>query len=100
MMTNKEHNDSVFQKEESRAVETARWLPPLKALQRSGANQHGWIILNPVGWPSTTWEIINWHSFDDLGNTIETLTIQSGEAQKEIYSFDEGETFTLEVGEH
>ena len=74
-------------------------MPPLKALQRSGANQHGWIILGH-GSNSTTWEIVNWHSFDDIGNTIETLTIRSGKEQKEIYSFDEGETFTFEVGEH
>ena len=74
-------------------------MPPLKALQRSGANQHGWIILG-YGSNSTTWEIVNWHSFDDMGNTVETLTIQSGKEQKEIYSFDEGETFTFEVGEH
>jgi hypothetical protein len=99
MIKNKEHNDSVFLKEEARAVEAARWVPPLKELQRSGVNQHGWIIIKPVGWPSTTWEIINWHSFDDLGQTIETLTIQSGEVQKEIYSLDEGETFTFELQE-
>ena len=99
MITNKEHNDSVFSKEQARAVETARWMPPLKALQRSGANQHGWIIIG-TGSQSTTWDIINWHSFDDIGNTIETLTIQSGKEQKEIYSTDEGETFTLELREN
>ena len=72
-------------------------MPPLKALQRSGVNQHGWIILG-TGYGSTTWEIINWHSYDDIGNTIETLTIQNGEKQKEIYSLDEGETFTFDLG--
>ena len=96
MITNKEHNDSVFLKEEARAVETARWMPPLKQLQNAGLNYHGWIIIG-TGSQSTTWDIINWHSFDDIGNTIETLTIQSGKEQKEIYSFDEGETFTFEL---
>ena len=96
MITNKEHNDSVFLKEEARAVETARWMPPLKQLQNAGLNYHGWIIIG-TGSQSTTWDIINWHSFDDLGQTIETLTIQSGREQKEIYSLDEGETFTMEL---
>ena len=71
-----------------------RWMPPLKALQHS--NQHGWIIIGE-GSNSTTWEIINWHSYDDLGGNIETLTIQSGKEQIEIYSTDEGETFTFEL---
>ena len=73
------------------------WIPPLKALQASGENQHGWIDDRSTG---TIWDIINWHSFDDLGNTIETLTLQSHKTMKEIYSFDEGETFTFEIGEH
>ena len=36
-------------------------------------------------------------SFDDLVQTIETLTIEKDEETKEIYSFDEGETFTFEL---
>ena len=44
--------------------------------------------------------ITDWHSFDDIGNTIETLTVQRLGVTKEVYSFDEGETFTLESGEH
>ena len=73
-----------------------KWLPPLKQLQNAGLNYHGWIVIGK-GSQSTTWDIINWHSFDDLGQTIETLTIQSGREQKEIYSLDEGETFTMEL---
>ena len=76
-------------------TEEARWLPPLEALQRSGANQHGWIILG-TGRDSTTWEIINIHHYSDYGVMLETFTIQSGKEQKDIYSYDEGETFTFD----
>ena len=41
------------------------------------------------------------HSFDDYGATIDTFTVMNyaGE-EKEVYSFDECETFTLEAGDH
>ena len=74
-----------------------RWPPPLKQLQDEGLNQHGWIILITG---DTAWEITNWHSYDDLGGNIETLTIERDGETKEIYSTDEGETFTLELREN
>jgi hypothetical protein len=47
------------------------------------------------------WSVLNHHSFDDFGATIDTLTIMNFAADvKEIYSFDECETFTFEAGEH
>ena len=73
-----------------------RWMPPLKQLQDTGLNYHGWIIIG-TGSQSTTWDIINWHTYSDFGADLETLTIQSGKEQKEIYSIDEGETFTFEL---
>ncbi len=45
--------------------------------------------------------VINHHSFDDYGGTIDTLTVMNYASDvKEVYSFDEGETFTFESGEH
>ena len=77
-------------------IEKARWTPPLKALQHSGVNKHGWIILG-TGRDSTTWDIVKWHSFDHRGATLETLVIENNGKIKEIYSFDEGETFTFDL---
>ena len=58
----------------------------------------GWIQID-----GKIWQIREWHSFDDFGATCETLTIERGNATtqtyktKEIYSHDEGETFTFEL---
>ena len=67
-------------------------MPPLLALQASGHNQHGWLIID-----SRTWEITNIHSFDDFGSTVETLTIERDGKTKEIYSLDQCETFTFDL---
>ena len=71
-----------------------RWMPPLKALQESGHNQHGWLIID-----REKWEITNIHSFDDFGSTVETLTIEKNGLVKVVYSLDECETFTFEMQE-
>ena len=44
--------------------------------------------------------VLNHHSFDDFGATMDTFTIinYAGDI-KEIYSFDECETFTFDHGE-
>ena len=68
-------------------------LNSLKAL-----TEHGWLDIPSEG--LGLWRITNWHSFDDFGATIDTLTVQRLGVTKEVYSFDEGETFTLEAGEH
>ena len=60
------------------------WIPPLTD------NELGWISIDKV-----CWVITNWHTFDDFGQTVDTLTIKNpftGE-QKEVFSNDEGETF-------
>jgi len=59
---------------------------------------HGWLDIPSEG--LGLWAITNWHSFDDIGNTLETLTVKRLGVTKEVYSFDEGETFTFEAGEH
>ena len=80
-----------------RKIEKATWLPPVNDGTTKPA--HGWLNID-----GKTWQIINWHSFDDLGATLETLTIERGNQvdkskreTKEIYSFDEGETFTFDI---
>lgn len=43
--------------------------------------------------------VINWHSFDGHGQTLETVTVKNsiwGTNPVEIYSTDEGETFTFD----
>tara|TARA_B100000029_G_scaffold442247_1_gene460535 strand:+ start:520 stop:720 length:201 start_codon:yes stop_codon:yes gene_type:complete len=44
------------------------------------------------------WSVIKHHSFDDFGYTLDTFTIMNYAGDvKEIYSFDEGETFTFDI---
>jgi len=44
-----------------------------------------------------TYHIMDWHSFDDLGATMETVQLWNPITKRlfEIYSSDEGETFTF-----
>jgi hypothetical protein len=44
--------------------------------------------------------VLSHHSFDDFGATSDTFKIMNYAGDiKEIYSFDEGETFTFDCGE-
>ena len=44
------------------------------------------------------WSVIKHHSFDDFGYTLDSFTIMNYAGDvKEIYSFDEGETFTFDI---
>ena len=79
-------------------TEETTWIPPVNE-EGTTKPAHGWLNID-----GKIWQIINWHSFDDLGATIETLTIERGNQvdkskreTKEIYSFDEGETFTFDI---
>ena len=67
---------------------TIYWIPPLRD------NELGWININTI-----SWNIIDWHSFDDFGQTLDTLTIKHPFTNQvmEVYSNDEGETFTTEA---
>ena len=43
--------------------------------------------------------VIDWHSYDGYGQTLETVTVKNsiwGTNPVEIYSTDEGETFTFD----
>jgi hypothetical protein len=44
-----------------------------------------------------TYHIMNWHSFDDMGASLETVQVWNPITKRlfEIYSSDEGETFTF-----
>ena len=47
--------------------------------------------------------VIDWHSFDEMGNTLETVTVHErmGEpnVKWEMFSQNEGETFTMDIEE-
>ena len=43
------------------------------------------------------WIITKIHSYADYGASIDTFTIERDGEIKEIYSYDEGETFTYDV---
>jgi len=48
-----------------------------------------------------TYHIMNWHSFEDMGASLETVQVWNPITKRlfEIYSSDEGETFTFEMQE-
>ena len=86
-------------------TEKATWLPPVE--DGTSKPTHGWLSID-----RKIWQITNWHSFADFGATLETLTIERGNhvmacrmetgrpvryETKEIYSYDEGETFTFDI---
>ena len=50
---------------------------------------------------SAEYHIMNWHSFDDMGVSLETVQVWNPITKRlfEIYSSDEGETFTFEQPE-
>ena len=68
--------------------EKATWLP------HWNHQAHGWLDL---GGSDNIWTITNLHHYDDYGVTLDTFTIEKGGKTKEIYSYDEGETFTYDV---
>ena len=69
-------------------TEKATWIPPLDN------QRNGWLDL---GGEDNIWTITNIHSYADYGTTLDTFTIEKGDETKEIYSYDEGETFTFDV---
>ena len=76
--------------------ENATWIPPVD--DGTSKPAHGWLNID-----GKAWQVTNIHSFDDFGVTLDTFTIERGNAvdrkdreTKEIYSFDEGETFTYD----
>ena len=67
--------------------ENATWIPSTGEFLH-----HGWLDID-----GDIWIITNIHSFDDFGATLDTFTIEKDGEVKEIYSYDEGETFTLDI---
>ena len=58
-------------------------LPPFRQ------HEYGWLNIN-----GEIIRITNIHHFDDFGQTVDTLTLEGGQ---EVYSQDEGETFTFDL---
>ena len=56
-------------------------------------------VKHPV--PMGTYHIMNWHTFDDEGVSLETVQVWNPITKNlfEIYSSDEGETFTFDMQE-
>jgi len=54
-----------------------------------------------LGCGKVTYHIMNWHSFDDMGASLDTVQVWNPITKRlfEIYSSDEGETFTFEQPE-
>tara|TARA_Y100000310_G_C19987528_1_gene492622 strand:+ start:43 stop:279 length:237 start_codon:yes stop_codon:yes gene_type:complete len=73
--------------------ERASWIPPLPAerVVWGTVAELGWIELD-----GEAWVITNIHHFDDFGCTVDTFTIEKDGEKIEIYSYDEGETFTFD----
>ena len=69
--------------------ENATWIPSTGEFLH-----HGWLDLNSNG---DIWIITNIHHYADYGATMETFTIERDGEIKEIYSCDEGETFTFDI---
>jgi len=59
------------------------FIPPFRQ------GDHGWLDID-----GEILLITNIHSFDDFGQSLDTLTLEDGQ---EVYSYDEGETFTLDT---
>ena len=47
------------------------------------------------------YHIMNWHSYDDFGQTVETVQVWNPKTKRlfEIYSVDEGETFSYQLND-
>jgi len=69
--------------------ENATWIPSTGEFLH-----HGWLDLNSKG---DIWIITKIHHYDDYGVELETFTIEKDGEIKEIYSYDEGETFTFDI---
>ena len=65
-----------------------------KALNTDDAlTEHGWLDIPSEG--LGLWRITDWHTFDDFGATLDTLTVQRLGETLEVFSQDEGQTFFI-----
>ena len=67
-------------------TENVAWIPQLP-----DTPDLGWLRLN-----NEIWTITNIYHYADYGATMETFTIEKDGLTREIYSYDEGETFTFD----
>ncbi len=68
--------------------ENVKWIPSTGEFLH-----HGWLDLGE----GDLWIITDIHSWDDFGATLDTFFIEKDGERKEIYSQDEGETFTFDI---
>ena len=72
-------------------IETAiEWMPP----HDDDLSRHGNLRID-----GKIWLITEWHSFDDYGQTLETVQVCNGKDRMEVYSFDEGYSWTDSIME-
>ena len=63
------------------------FLPPLRK------DDHGWLNID-----GEICRITNIHHYDDFGHELDTLTVETKDGEMDVYSQDEGSTFTLDCG--
>ena len=76
-------------------TEKVTWIPQLP-----DTPDLGWLNFTEVKDFRETneiWTITKIYHFDDFGCSFDTFTIEKDGETKEIYSYDEGETFTFDV---
>ena len=61
------------------------------------AYPHGKVTLDTEKFNLGTYHIMNWHSFDGMGASLETVQVWNPITKRlfEIFSSDEGKTFTF-----
>ena len=67
--------------------ENATWIPQLP-----DTPDLGWLRLN-----NETWTITKLYHYDDFAASMDTFSIEKDGEAKEIYSYDDGETFTFDA---
>ena len=81
------YNNSMLDMKEKLDI---TWMPPLRT---EGLSSDGWILVN-----GEQFLITDWYSFDDFGQTLETVTAKSVDDEEiEVYSFNEGQTWCDEL---
>ncbi len=65
------------------------------------AYPHGKVTLDTEKFNLGTYHIMNWHTYSDIGQDLETVQVWNPITKRlfEIYSTDEGETFTFDMVE-
>jgi hypothetical protein len=67
--------------------EKATWIPATGEFLN-----HGWLDFGK----GDIWIVTDIHSYDDYGVSLDTFRLEKDGEKKEIYSYDEGFTFTFD----